>query len=142
VLRLCWVLGTSRSGYYKHLATEDARAEHAAEEAATVVEIRASHAEHRSAYGAPRVHAELRSRGHRINRTRVTEADADPPRRRPAPAPQQTHDDRGQVGSTRSGSGDAGLHRYSDEYEVVWGRSPKHFVQGGTPTYRSDGDVD
>jgi hypothetical protein len=37
--RLCRVLGTSRSGYYKHLATEDARAEHAAEKAATVAEI-------------------------------------------------------------------------------------------------------
>ena len=32
VQRLCRVLGTSRSGYYRHLATEDARAEHAAEE--------------------------------------------------------------------------------------------------------------
>ncbi|TQC43211.1 IS3 family transposase [Rhodococcus opacus] len=72
VQRLCRVLGTSRSGYYRHLATEDARAEHAAEEAATVAEIRAIHAEHRSAYGAPRVHAELRSRGRKINRKRVT----------------------------------------------------------------------
>ncbi|MFC0448948.1 IS3 family transposase [Rhodococcus jostii] len=72
VQRLCRVLGTSRSGYYKHLATEPARAEREAEEAATVAEIRAIHAEHRSAYGAPRVHAELRSRGRRINRKRVT----------------------------------------------------------------------
>ena len=72
VQRLCRVLGTSRSGYYKHLATEPARAEREAEEAATVAEIRAIHAEHRSAYGAPRVHAELRSRGRKINRKRVT----------------------------------------------------------------------
>ena len=72
VQRLCRVLGTSRSGYYKHLATEPARVERQAEEATTVAEIRAIHAEHRSAYGAPRVHAELRSRGRRINRKRVT----------------------------------------------------------------------
>lgn len=72
VQRLCRVLGTSRSGYYKHLATEDARADRQAEEATTVAEIRAIHAKHRSAYGAPRVHAELRSRGRKINRKRVT----------------------------------------------------------------------
>ena len=66
VQRLCRVLGTSRSGYYKHLATEPARVERQAEEAATVAEIRAIHAKHRSAYGAPRVHAELRFRGRRM----------------------------------------------------------------------------
>jgi transposase InsO family protein len=72
VQRLCRVLGTSRSGYYKHLATEDARADRQADEATTVAEIRAIHAKHRSAYGAPRVHAELRSSGRKINRKRVT----------------------------------------------------------------------
>lgn len=35
-------------------------------------EIRASHAAHDGVYGAPRVHAELRARGRRINRKRVT----------------------------------------------------------------------
>lgn len=72
VQRLCRVLGTSRSGYSKHLDTEPARVERETEEATTVAEIRAIHAEHRSAYGAPRVHAELRSRGRKINRKRVT----------------------------------------------------------------------
>ncbi len=52
VQRLCRVLGTSRSAYYKHLITEPARIERQAEEAATVAEIRAIHTEHRSAYGA------------------------------------------------------------------------------------------
>ncbi|MCX5107094.1 IS3 family transposase [Streptomyces sp. NBC_00378] len=33
--------------------------------------IRAIHAEHHGVYGAPRVHAELRARGRRINRKRV-----------------------------------------------------------------------
>ncbi|MCX4633034.1 IS3 family transposase [Streptomyces sp. NBC_01443] len=72
VKRICRVLGASRAGYYRHLATEQDRAERRAEEARTVSEIRAIHLEHHGAYGAPRVHAELRARGRRINRKRVT----------------------------------------------------------------------
>ncbi|WP_331753764.1 IS3 family transposase [Streptomyces sp. NBC_01005] len=72
VQRICRVLEVSRAGYYRHLATEQARAERRAEEKQTVSEIRAIHAEHHGAYGAPRVHAELRARGRRINRKRVT----------------------------------------------------------------------
>ena len=72
VQRLCRVLGTSRSGYYRHLATADARTERAAEEAATVAQIREIHTEHRGGYGAPRIHAELRELGVRINRKKVT----------------------------------------------------------------------
>nr|BFD87168.1 hypothetical protein StreXyl84_65690 [Streptomyces sp. Xyl84]BFD88638.1 hypothetical protein StreXyl84_80390 [Streptomyces sp. Xyl84] len=72
VKRICRVLGASRAGYYQHLATEQARTERQAEEKRTVSEIRAIHAEHQGAYGAPRVHAELRARGRRINRKRVT----------------------------------------------------------------------
>ncbi|WP_371640752.1 IS3 family transposase [Streptomyces virginiae] len=72
VKRICRVLGVSRAGYYRHLATAQVRAERQADEARTVNEIRAIHAEHHGAYGAPRVHAELRARGHRINRKRVT----------------------------------------------------------------------
>lgn len=48
-----WVLEMFRSGPYKHLATEPARAERQADEATTVAESRATHAEHRSAYGVP-----------------------------------------------------------------------------------------
>ncbi|MEU5306975.1 IS3 family transposase [Streptomyces noursei] len=55
----------SRSGYYRHLATAPARAGRQAEEKRTIAEIRAIHSEHRGAYGAPRIHAELRSRGRR-----------------------------------------------------------------------------
>nr|GLK34573.1 hypothetical protein GCM10017611_14210 [Rhodococcus wratislaviensis] len=83
VQRLCRVLGTSRSAYYKHLITEPARVERQAEEAATVAEIRAIHTEHRSAYGAPRVNVPSKPysegsarrtplRGRKINRKRVT----------------------------------------------------------------------
>ncbi|MFD0228131.1 IS3 family transposase [Streptomyces hirsutus] len=72
VKRVCRVLGVSRSGYYRHQATAKARAERAVEEERTVSEIRQIHADHQGAYGAPRVHAELRSRGRRINRKRVS----------------------------------------------------------------------
>lgn len=72
MLRLCRVLSTSRSGYYRHLATEPARITRRDEEAATVAEIRAIHTEHPCAYGAPRVHAELRAQGPPVNRKRVT----------------------------------------------------------------------
>ncbi|WP_420082613.1 IS3 family transposase (plasmid) [Streptomyces sp. JL4002] len=72
VKRICRVLGVSRAGYYSHLATGQARAERQAEEKRTVAEIRTIHVEHDGAYGAPRVHAELRARGRRINRKRVT----------------------------------------------------------------------
>jgi hypothetical protein len=41
-----------------------------------VAEILAIHAEHHGAYGAPRVHAELRARGRKINRKRVATSSA------------------------------------------------------------------
>lgn len=72
VQRLCRVLNASRSGYYRHLATAEARTERAAAEAATVAQIRRIHTAHRGAYGAPRIHAELRELGVCINRKRVT----------------------------------------------------------------------
>ena len=53
VQRLCRALGISRSGPYKHLATEPARVERQADEATTVAESHAIHTEQRSAYGAP-----------------------------------------------------------------------------------------
>lgn len=69
IKRICRVQGVSRSAYYRHQAGAEARAERAAEEAQTVSEI---HADHQGAYGAPRVLAELRARGRKINRKRVT----------------------------------------------------------------------
>ncbi|MFD7620589.1 IS3 family transposase [Streptomyces sp. NPDC059802] len=70
--RICRVLGVSRSGYYQHRATADARAEQAVEEERTVSEIRQIHADHQGTYGTLRVHAEPRSRGRGINRKRVS----------------------------------------------------------------------
>ncbi|QCX82558.1 IS2 transposase TnpB (plasmid) [Streptomyces sp. YIM 121038] len=72
VKRICRVLGVSRSGYYRHLATEEAHAEREAEQERTMAEIRAVHLEHNGAYGAPRIHAELRAQGRKTNRKRVT----------------------------------------------------------------------
>ncbi|MFD8214174.1 IS3 family transposase [Streptomyces sp. NPDC059697] len=72
VKRLCRVHGVSRSGFYRHQATAPARAERQSAEERVVSEIRAIHTEHHGAYGAPRAHAELRSRGRKINRKRVT----------------------------------------------------------------------
>jgi hypothetical protein len=43
VKRICRVLGVSRAGYYRHLATAQARAERQAEVKRTVAEIRAIH---------------------------------------------------------------------------------------------------
>ena len=68
VKRVCRVLGVSRSGCYRHRATAQARAERQAEERRATAEIREIHAAHRGAYGAPRVHAEMRARGWKINR--------------------------------------------------------------------------
>ena len=63
VKRICRVLGASRAGYYRHLATEQARAERQAEEKRTVSEIRAIHTD--AGGSAPRARgrgAEPRSR--------------------------------------------------------------------------------
>lgn len=57
------MFGAPRAGSYRHLTTGQARAERQAEEGRTVSEMRAIHAEHDGAYGAPRVHAELRAGG-------------------------------------------------------------------------------
>lgn len=71
VQRLCRVLGVSRSGFYRWQAGVEARRARERADAEATAEIRAVHAEHAGAYGAPRVHAELRARGRLINRKRV-----------------------------------------------------------------------
>lgn len=94
VKRICRVLGASRADYYRHLATEQARAERQAEEKRTVSEIRAIHTEHHGAYGAPRERAQDQPQA-------CHPADADQPHRRPAPAEEETDDDRGQERTDR-----------------------------------------
>lgn len=71
VKRLCRMLQVSRSGFYRHLAGAEARSGRAradAELAERIVEI---HQESDGTYGAPRVTAELRDVGERVNHKRV-----------------------------------------------------------------------
>lgn len=72
VARLCRVLAVPRrQGYYEWLTTQPARQARLEADDQLAAEIRMIHAEHRSAYGSPRVVDELRRRGRRINRKRV-----------------------------------------------------------------------
>ncbi|WP_120719390.1 IS3 family transposase [Streptomyces hundungensis] len=71
VKRLCHVLDVSRSSYYKWCAGAEARAARQRQDVALVKEIRRVHGESGGAYGSPRVTAELRENGHRVNEKRV-----------------------------------------------------------------------
>ncbi|MFJ2778247.1 IS3 family transposase [Kitasatospora sp. NPDC087315] len=71
VARLCRVMGVNRSTYYSWLASRPAAAERQCAEDELAGRTREIHAASRGAYGAPRVHAELRRGGHAINRKRV-----------------------------------------------------------------------
>lgn len=71
VKRVCRVLGVSRSGFYRWLAAAPARAARAAAETALVEKIRAIHTEFDGTYGSPRVTAELREGGLRVNHKRI-----------------------------------------------------------------------
>ena len=66
---LCRTLEVSRAGFY---AWQRRPAPPRAQQDQRLgVEIQAIHAESRQRYGSPRVHAELRERGHRLGRKRV-----------------------------------------------------------------------
>ena len=66
---LCRTLAVSRAGFYAwHTRPPAARTQ---ADQRLGVEIQAIHAETRQRYGSPRVHAELRDRGHRVGRKRV-----------------------------------------------------------------------
>ena len=71
VKRLCRVLEVSRSGFYRWLKAAPARAARAAADAALAEEITQIHGEFDGTYGSPRVTAELRADGHKINHKRV-----------------------------------------------------------------------
>lgn len=71
VQRICRVLRVSRSGYYRWIDGAKTRQERQAADDALRVEIREIHTEHKGTYGVRRVHAELRSFGHTVNRKRV-----------------------------------------------------------------------
>jgi len=72
VAAACQAAGVTRSAYYAWTAsTAQGPAERRREEARLVGEIRRIHARSGGAYGAPRVHAELRRRGWSTNHKRV-----------------------------------------------------------------------
>ncbi|WP_396989404.1 IS3 family transposase [Nonomuraea sp. C10] len=71
VKRLCWVLKVSRSGFYRWRKAAPARAERAAADAVLAAEIRHIHGEFDGTYGSPRITAELRAQGRRVNHKRV-----------------------------------------------------------------------
>jgi transposase InsO family protein len=71
VALMCRVMGINRSTYYAWLASQPSAAERRRAEDELAGEIREIHATSRGAYGVPRVHAELRRKGHAINRKKV-----------------------------------------------------------------------
>ncbi|MFI7360520.1 IS3 family transposase [Streptomyces avidinii] len=71
VKRLCRILRVSRSGFYRHLAGADGRAGRARADAELAECITRIHQESDGTYGVPRVTAELRDAGRRVNHKRV-----------------------------------------------------------------------
>jgi len=66
---MCRWLAVSRAGYYAWASRPEAA--RTILDRALVVEIKAIHAATRRAYGSPRMHAELRARGHEVGRHKV-----------------------------------------------------------------------
>jgi transposase InsO family protein len=71
VKRLCQAIGVARSSFYCWTATTADRATRHAADVALAVTIRRIHAASDATYGAPRITAELRGDGLRVNRKRV-----------------------------------------------------------------------
>jgi putative transposase len=71
VRRLCRVLGVSKTAFYDWAARDGGPTTHELAEAHAAHELRAAWAEHRRVYGARRLTAEIRDRGHDWARKRV-----------------------------------------------------------------------
>ncbi|MFB4320726.1 IS3 family transposase [Actinomadura sp. 21ATH] len=71
VKRLCRVLGVARSSFYRWRSGAAARAARARAETELVARIAVIHAEHDGTYGSPRITAELREQGLRVNHKRI-----------------------------------------------------------------------
>ncbi|MFF8996370.1 IS3 family transposase [Streptomyces sp. NPDC014983] len=71
VKRLCQVLEVARSSFYKWRAAREARAAREQADVALAERIRAVHAEWDGTYGRPRITADLREDGERVNHKRV-----------------------------------------------------------------------
>jgi putative transposase len=70
IVAMCRLLGVSPSGYHAWVKRRPSR--RAETDAGLVAEIRVAHAASRGTYGAPRVHAELVTKGIYVGRKRVT----------------------------------------------------------------------
>lgn len=71
VKRLCTVLGIARSSFYYWRKTAPDRANRQAADAKLAARIRAVHRESDGTYGVPRITAELREDGERVNHKRI-----------------------------------------------------------------------
>jgi transposase InsO family protein len=71
VKRLCHLLQVSRSGYYRWREGKAGRAQRRCADEALAERIRVIHAEFDGTYGSPRITAELRDAGSKVNRKRV-----------------------------------------------------------------------
>jgi transposase InsO family protein len=71
VKRLCRVLGVARSSFYHWKATAPQRAARVGADARLAEQIRAVHTGSDGTYGVPRITAELRDRGERVNHKRI-----------------------------------------------------------------------
>lgn len=71
VKRLCQVIGVARSSYYHWVKTAPNRVARAAADERLAGRIRAAHTDSQGTYGAPRITAELREQGLRVNHKRV-----------------------------------------------------------------------
>lgn len=71
VKRLCTILGITRSSFYYWRRTAADRAALQAADARLVARIRAVHRESNGTYGVPRITAELREAGERVNHKRI-----------------------------------------------------------------------
>jgi len=71
VKRLCTILGIARSSFYYWRRTAADRAARQAADAALAARMRAVHRESDGTYGVPRITAELREAGERVNHKRI-----------------------------------------------------------------------
>ncbi|MEU8911634.1 IS3 family transposase [Streptomyces mirabilis] len=71
IVLLCWALHVAGSSYYAWCEGEAARRRRQAADDALAHEITVLHIASRRTYGVPRIHAELRRLGRRVNRKRV-----------------------------------------------------------------------
>src|SRR2546423_15659388 len=69
---MCETLRVSPSGYYAWRSRPDSLRKIANRD--LLADIRRVHAQHQERYGAPRVHAELRAKGHTVSRKRSERA--------------------------------------------------------------------